>query len=508
MMMVDDTSDLAAEPSGPAQARSEGDASTAGTASREPPLFVDLDGTLIRTDLLLESVFVFLKGNPLGALWFPLWLFRGKAYLKRRLAENVRIDAGLLPYDSAFVEFLRAERARGRTIVLATASDEMLGRAIAEHLGIFDRVLGSDGSTNMSGPSKLAAIRELSAGAQFDYAGNGRVDLAIWPHARAAILVNPESGVEGTARRVARVTRVFGGSQRWLSHQLRALRVHQWAKNLLVFVPMLTAHEWNQSGAVLAAAAAFVSFSLCASGIYVLNDMLDMPYDRQHPRKRRRPFASGDVPLMNGIWMVFGLVVTGFAVSLLLPWKFIAMLASYVGVTMAYSFALKMYVLIDVVVLASLYTLRVIAGAAAIQVSLSFWLLAFSMCIFTSLALIKRCSEIITLAKSDRPAALGRDYHITDLGPLQAMGIASGYLAVLVLALFINSPETAAHYAYPYALWLLCPMVLYWISRVWLKTARGEMHDDPLVFAARDRGSRYVFAAVVLVVVLAAQRFY
>jgi len=470
-------------------------------SAANPPLFVDLDGTLIKSDLLIESFFALAMKDPRCLLLVPYWLLRGKAHLKEKIAERVELTPGLLPYNAAFLGFLQDEAGKGRVLILATASHQMLARKVADHLGIFQDVLATNGRLNMSGERKLQAILNASGEGRFDYAGNAKIDLKIWPHARMAVLVNPEMGVEKSARRLATVGRVFDESKRGPMLYLKAMRVHQWLKNLLVFVPLLMAHAWGSGAAIVHSFQAFLAFGLCASSVYLLNDMLDLPSDRAHPRKRKRPFAAGDIPLLHGLWLLPLLLISGIAVAASLPKMFILTLLSYLAITMAYSFHLKSYVLIDVMILAVLYTLRVISGAYAISTVPTFWLLAFSMCIFLSLALVKRCSELISLAGIDRLDAAGRDYHAGDLAYLTNMGTASVYLAVLVLAFFINSPEVAARYAHPQGLWLLCPLMLYWVSRLWLKTGRGEMHDDPIVFTLKDRGSRYVIVASIVVVV-------
>lgn len=471
--------------------------------SKEPvPLFVDLDGTLVRSDLLWESLFLLLKLNWLYAFSVFFWLLKGKAHLKKEIAARVIPDVALLPYNESVLKLLKQKAAEGRPIYLATASHERIAHAIAAHLGIFRAVLASADGTNLSGANKLHAITTIAAAKNFDYAANDWVDLKIWSHAKSAILVNPRRGLSGAARRVCEVEEILSDETSF-SRYLKAIRVHQWLKNLLVFVPLLTAHQWLNVAAVMDASLAFVALSLCASAIYLLNDLLDLPSDRRHPRKRERPFASGAVPLGHGVLLCIALALAGLGVAATLSPSFLAITAAYLTVTTAYSFKLKTYVIIDAMTLAGLYTLRVIAGAIAIQVAPSFWLLAFSMFIFLSLALVKRCSELRVLIDLNKAAAHGRDYRVTDLQFLQSMGVASGYLAVMVLAFFINSAEVIQEYNQPQALWLICPLVLYWVSRVWLKAGRGEMHDDPIVFAVTDRGSRYIVGGTISAILLA-----
>lgn len=468
----------------------------------ETPLFVDLDGTLVKSDLLIESLLALVKRKPRALLSVIGWLRRGRAYLKNQIAEIISINVQTLPYHLSVLDFLRAEFAHGRSLYLTTASTQKFADAVASHLGIFRGVLASNHKVNLKGRNKLAEIQKVTGGGQFDYAGNSRADIEIWRRARYAILVNPEVGVKATARKSGNVTQVFDDRRKQLFAYVKALRFHQWLKNLLLFVPALTAHTWSLE-TVVEACVATIAFGLTASSVYLLNDMLDLDSDRSHPQKCTRPFAAGTVPLLHGGALIVMLLLMGFSLGTFLSNRFLVVLGIYFCLTTAYSFYLKQYVLIDVLVLAALYTLRVIAGAVAINVVVSFWLLAFSMFLFLSLALVKRCSELVTLTRSRAQRAGGRDYAVSDSAHLTVMGTASGYVAVLVLALFINSPDVATRYSQPQRLWLLCPLMLYWISRLWLKTGRGEMRGDPIVFALLDRGSRFVVAGLIAVVLLA-----
>ena len=462
------------------------------------PLYVDLDGTLTYSDLLLESLFALLRLNPLYVFLLPWWLSKGKAYLKAQLALRVDVDVITLPYHLPFLEFLKAEHARGRRLILATATSQRYAEQVAGHLGIFSAVLASDDTCNLAGDAKRDAILAHNHTQPFDYAGNARQDVAIWLRARGALVVNASDGVVGAATRATQVEHVFdrhaGGALRYL----RALRPHQWLKNLLLFVPLLTAHEWGNPVAIGQLLLAFAAFSLAASSVYVLNDLLDVAADRLHPRKRTRPFASGELPLLHGLLLVPVLAIAGSLVAAGVAQEFFGVLLIYLLLSTSYSLYFKRYALIDVLLLAGLYTLRVIAGAIAIQVPLSFWLLAFSVFVFFSVALLKRCTELRAL----RTSTAGRDYHVGDLADLRAMGMASGYIAVLVFALFINSPEVAERYSHPQLLWLSCPALLYWVSRVWIKQGRGEMHDDPLLFAVRDPASWAVLSALLAIVLV------
>lgn len=477
------------------------DKATMSAASDETvPLYVDLDGSLVRTDILVEAVFALLKLNPFYVFLLPVWLLRGKANLKHKVAERVELDVTLLPYHEAFLEYLGRQKAQGRTLVLATASNEKYARGIAEHLGLFADVLASDDKNNLSGRHKLARMIEQCSGGTFDYAANAKVDVDIWRKARRAILVSPEPGVQSAAARCAEVGEVFPCEPMQLRTYLRAIRLHQWTKNILVFLPLLAAHKMGDLGLLVQALMAFFAFGLCASSVYLLNDLVDLPVDRKHPRKRLRPFASGSLSVKHGLLIIPLLLIAAFGIAAFLPVEFFIVLSGYYVLTITYSFWLKRVVLVDVLVLASLYTVRVIGGAAAVSVMPSFWLLAFSMFLFLSLAMVKRCSELLELRANASADSRGRGYDDVDLDTLFSLGSSAGYMAVLVLALYINSSDVIAMYERPEAIWLLCPLLLYWISRVWVAVRRGKMHDDPVVFAIRDRVSQLVglLSAVVL----------
>lgn len=467
-------------------------------AEAKVPLYVDLDGTLVKGDMLAEGALRLLKQSPGYGFAMLLWLLTGgKASLKKNIARLVEPDVEGLPIQQDFLLFLKDEASRARPIYMASAADARNADAMATRMGCFSGVLASDGLTNLAGSRKLDAILAHCDGGPFDYAGNARQDLAIWRRARHALLVNPEPGVARALRATGKVAQVFDDRKRGPAVYLHALRIHQWLKNLLLFVPLLTAQVWDLH-AVGAALIAFVSFGLCASATYLCNDLLDLAADRTHPRKRDRPVAAGDISVPVVGALIAATLLCGLALATLLPARFGWMLLAYLAVTLGYSLRIKTYAVIDVICLGGLYTLRILAGAAAIGVAVSSWLLAFSMFVFFSLALVKRCSELVLLRNTRAQAKMsGRDYHVSDYSMLAAMGVASGYVAVLILALFVDSPAVAARYPQPELLWLLCPAVLYWVSRLWIKTSRGEVHDDPIVYSVKDPASWIVFAVVI-----------
>jgi 4-hydroxybenzoate polyprenyltransferase/phosphoserine phosphatase len=471
------------------------------------PLCVDLDGTLLRTDMVWESLVQLLKRNPLYIFLVLGWLLRGRAYLKAQIAARVHMEVDALPYNQELIDFLRSEKRSGRTIVLATASDSRLAHRIAAHLQLFDEVLASDGKTNLRGKNKVSVLAERFGARNFDYAGNSSVDLPVWEQSRQAIVVSGKPGLAERARQRTEVSRIFGPDQRLLPALVQALRPHQWVKNLIVFVPLLTAHRLGESALVWQATLAFFAFSLCASGVYVLNDLFDLEADRHHPTKRLRPFAAGELPLFVGLAAFPVLLAISAILAWQLPWHFSAVLAVYVLLTTSYSLRVREIPLLDVFCLAALYTARLIGGHEATLVKYSFWLLLFSMFIFLSLALMKRFTELIAARRQNKADLKGRGYTADDLQLVATLGTSSGYLAVLVLALYVNSQELGQGldklYQNPILLLLICPLLLYWVSRVWLLAHRGEMHDDPIVFALKDPASYVVGFLTLLILWLA-----
>jgi 4-hydroxybenzoate polyprenyltransferase/phosphoserine phosphatase len=482
-----------------------------GVRSGNPPvrtlrpnaLVVDLDGTLVKTDLLLESLLLLLHRKPQYSFLLLVWLLRGKAHFKRQITRRVVLDVRTLPYHEELLEYLKGQRTAGRTLVLATGADEQYARQVADHLKIFDSTFASDGRVNLSAKTKRDRLVVEFGEKGFDYAGNDRSDLVVWSSARKAIVVNPDRRVSSNIAKVAEVERVFDGKNHGAVEHLKALRPQQWLKNLLLFVPLLAAHRFDEPALFEKLVVAFLAFGCCASSGYLLNDIFDLNADRRHPRKRRRPFAAGNLPLSFALVMIPVLMclsgVLGAAVSPL----FLGVLACYFALTVTYSLFLKTIVLLDVMLLASLYTLRIIAGSAAVSIWPSYWLLAFSTFLFLSLALVKRYSELVAMQGIEGNRAKARAYESSDGELLAAMGTASGYLSVLVLALYITSGTAQELYARYELIWMLCPLLLYWISHVWLTAHRGKMHDDPLVFATKDRTSRVLILSMAVITLFA-----
>lgn len=460
-------------------------------SKKAPPLVVDLDGTLLKSDLLFETSISFLKENPSRFLDLFKWLCEGKAKLKGHLAKESKVDIQTLPYNEEVITFIKECRTEGQEVVLATASHIDLAKRIATHLELFDSVIATSGTLNLSSHRKKDALVELYGDKGFDYIGNSKDDLAVWKSSRKVYLVNPEWQVEKKANNQGQIDKTLESRPNLFNVWLKAIRLHQWIKNFLIFVPLLAAHKLTDIKLIAHGMLAFILFGLCASSVYILNDILDIADDRHHPTKKNRAFASGAIPIKFGLIACPILLTASIAgACTLLNTDFTIALISYYIITLAYSLKLKREVSIDVVTLALLYTMRIIAGALAFGLQLTFWMLAFSIFMFLSLALVKRYTELYDARKKGKTTKTrGRGYYPSDIEMISSLGAASGYLSVMVLALYLHDEATTAAYRYPHAIWLTCPLLLLWITRMWMLAHRGQMHDDPVVFALKDRVS-------------------
>ena len=463
----------------------------ARTDSRTIPLAVDLDGTLIATDLLWESLFLLIRQNPLYLFMVPVWLAGGKARLKCEIASRVELDPAALPYRPEILQLIDDAKHEGRKVVLATASPEKFADAVADHLGLFDAVISTRPALNLASAAKKAALVESYGEAGFDYVGNSRADLQIFDAARQAIVVAPDRNAARWQKR--HEARLIETPKPGVKTLLKMLRVHQWVKNVLIFVPMALSHEYLNIDVILGCVIAFFAFSAAASSIYIVNDFFDLALDRAHPTKRNRPFASGMLSMPFGIGAAAVLLVTSLALGLLLPPLFMLVLVGYLIATTAYSLALKRMLLVDVLTLAGLYTVRVLAGAASSPgLTVSFWLLAFSIFFFLSLALVKRYVELRMTALPEGERIAGRGYRTEDQEIIAQAGLASSFSAALVLALYMQSDTISDLYVHPWMIWPLSPIILYLTMRIWILARRDEMHDDPIVFIIRDWRSQTV----------------
>jgi 4-hydroxybenzoate polyprenyltransferase/phosphoserine phosphatase len=461
------------------------------------PICVDLEGALLRSDPFLEGLVASAFSRSAG--WALLALFTASRPARAQaIAELAPLDPASLPYNEELLTILRAERAAGRKIVLATAGNKRLAEAVAGFLGLFDEVICPDGSDAPEGRSKAAALVERFGPRGFSFAGNRRSDLPVWEAARSAFIVNASGELANAVRERVPIEAEVQEQSSKLRSAIQAMRPHQWIKNILVFVPIITAQAVAEPSAWQGAVTVFIAFCATASGLYIVNDLSDLAADRLHPRKRLRPFARAALPIPIGVTLAGALIAAGFA----LAWTAgaLAFIAAYFLASLCYSLFLKELPLVDVFVLAGLYTLRVLAGGVASGHLVSPWLLAFCGFLFLSLALMKRTQEMISVtSKSEaQRVSIRRGYYAGDLSILQTFGSAAAFASSVVLALFIGSDAALAQYAAPEVLWGIVPLMLFWQSRLWLSTVRGHMHDDPIVYAARDRASWIVAAAVAI----------
>lgn len=457
------------------------------------PLCVDLDGTLVRSDTLWETVLQLLKKSPLAIFsLIAAYLRAGRAGFKSAAVDQLVIDPATLPYHADVIEHVRHARQQGRPVLLVTGANQRLALAVAEHVGLFDDVIGSQPGSNNTGDDKADELVKRFGLKQFDYVGNSSTDLKVWEKSAAAHVVGSQSLADRAAKLCPVVARFPAATVSRKKSLKKALRPHQWVKNVIIFLPAVASHRLFDPHVIISSLLAFVAFSLCASGLYVMNDLLDLPSDRRHPSKCRRPFAAGNLPLSWGVAMCPSLLAGAFLISLFLPLKFACVLAIYIALTTSYSFHFKTKVLVDVFFLASLYTIRLIAGHEATRLAYSHWLTGFSIFFFLSLALVKRGSELVLMKNAGKLKTEGRGYQTSDVATICTLGMVSGGLAVLYLAMYISSPEVHKLYKNPDLLLGFCPLLFYWIGRLWLLVDRGWMHHDPVVFAIKDRVTYYI----------------
>lgn len=476
-------------------------AAACGAVPIDHPLYVDLDGTLYPGDTLWDTVALMMSRLPGDVLRLPLMLLKGPLDAKAWLVEKAVPDARLLPYRAGLVDLCRDERQRGRRVVLATAAHRRIADAVAAHLGCFDAVIATD-DVNRKGAAKLAAIRDDNPSTSFLYAGDSESDRLIWSESAGCLAAGTAAswpaerfGTEVLAR--------FPNAHSRLQALVKALRPHQWVKNILVFVPLVTSHRVFDRRAILASLSMFVAFCLCASSAYLLNDLLDLENDRAHARKKNRPLAAGTLSVLYALPMIVVLLVGAIALAAATTSNAIYVLVLYYAVTIGYSLELKSRMIVDVFTLAGLYNLRCMAGNAATGIPYSPWLMGFMLFLFLSLAFAKRHSELLQIRLAGGQNAKGRGYQAGDLELITMMGVAAGFMAALVMGIYTTSDTVKLLYASPGRLWPLCPLVLYWVSRVWIITHRGHLHHDPIVFALRDRVS-YVLGALAAALMVAA----
>jgi 4-hydroxybenzoate polyprenyltransferase/phosphoserine phosphatase len=474
------------------------------SADVDVPLCVDLDGTLLRTDLLWETLFDFLHHHPRRFPEVLVWLAKGKAHLKKRLAENTSLDVSLLPVNQPLVEWLQGQKSAGRRLILATAADELPARRVAARFGFFDEVLASDGASNLKGRNKAVLLTSKYGGA-FDYAGNAASDWEIWRVCRRIIAVDTPRWMTRRLQHSGRLASISIMPGNRVAVWSRALRVRQWTKNVLIFVPLIAAHKASDMQRLEPALVCFLAFCLTASATYLFNDLLDLAADRVHPHNKHRPLAAGDLSIAPAAAASVALFAAGITLAALAATRMVtALVVLYALASVAYSLRLKKTALLDVYLLSGFYTLRILAGGIAGNVPLSGWFLSFSVFLFLSLGFAKRAAELHRLAGAASPGVPERGYAATDFQPVMCFGIASAFAASLVLCLYLQSTEVQALYRHPVLLWALFPICLYWLTRVWLLASRGILREDPVGFAIADRTTWCLVAVFAIILRMAA----
>lgn len=469
-------------------------------------LYIDLDGTLIRTDTLWESALLHWKTSLFAPVLWILWLRKGKAHLKHKLAEICIPDPALLPYNSSVLEIIHSHKNNGGSVFLATAANQNIAQAIAHHIGIFDDVLASTSIHNLSRQNKAAELAH-HADEEFDYIGNSKDDIPVWEKTGRIALVGKKSIVHSLTPQLPIIFHTHESISQF-AVIVKALRVYQWVKNILLFLPLLLAHRFTDGELALKGIIAFICFSFCASSIYILNDLLDIENDRHHSRKRKRPFAAGLLSIPLGILCVpLLLSIALFCAVQFLPPGFLFALLCYLIITISYSFGLKKIPVLDVIILAGLYTFRVLSGGIALNIRISPWLLMLSIFLFLSLAFVKRYAEIASIEKKEEHHAKCRGYRVEDKPVLGMVGVSSGIVSVLVFVQYLRSTEVIELYHNSHLLWLVPPLFLYWISHIWFIANRNEMHDDPIIFAAKDVTSYTIFGFIFSIILLAMSHF-
>lgn len=470
------------------------------------PLFVDLDGTLVSTDTLWESCLLFIKRHPLQLWRLIIWLFYGKAYLKEQVAKKVIPNAETLPYQNEVVEYISKAKDLGRDVYLITAANQRIADSISKHMKVFTATIGSSSKLNLKGKNKLNVIKNTIGTNRFDYIGNSKADVTILQLAHTAIISSGKHKIANQLNKDPdRIIILPGAGKNLFMKWIKALRLHQWSKNGLLFLALFMSHRIIELDLFKQAVVAFFSFSLSASAVYILNDLFDLEADRKHPSKKNRPLASGRLPVISGIITIPGLLIISFILAVaLLPNIFTIVLIIYLITTTSYSLYFKEKLFLDVIILGALYTLRVLAGGLAVGVEVSSWLLGFSWFFFLSLAFMKRYADLLLIKNHNQEELFGRGYSVIDLDIVQKLGISSGFISLLILSLYINGDQVSVLYQQPELIWLTIPILLYWIMRMWFVAHKGKMTDDPIIFAIKDKSSYVTFFLITIILIVAA----
>lgn len=470
--------------------------------SKNVPIFVDLDGTLIFTDTLLEQILLYLKKNPLNFINILKWIFIGISHLKNEIRKVIEIQVENLPYNKELILWIRSQKNQGNKIYLCTATNVNVANKINNYLNLFDDVFGSNEFINLKGKKKLINIYEVTNNSEFCYVGDSKPDIEVWKKAKYAVLVNVKKKLTTKVSGCSTIIHTFNNKKINFYIISKMLRLHQWLKNFLLFVPFLTSHLSISLNAISQLILSFFAFSFCASSVYIINDLLDIDSDRKHGSKRERPFAAGSVSILVGILFFVACLIISIGLTVFIENDFYNYIILYFVITCLYTLKLKTLILVDCIILSILYTLRIISGSIPIDVDISFWLLAFSIFIFLSLAFLKRYVELSKLGSKNITVS-GRGYVKSDASIVKILGIVSGFSSILVLCLYINGETSKFYYSSPEFIWLSVAIMIYWTCWVWIKAERKEIDDDPIIFASKDIVSIFVGIAFLMLFLLA-----
>ncbi len=457
------------------------------------PLCVDLDGTLIKSDMMFESMAILIKSNPIYLLMIPIWFIKGKLYLKEQLFNRVQIDIDTMPLNDEIVNFLINEKKSGRTILLVTASLQYYADKYKEKFNFLDEAIGSKDGINLSAKYKAEYLKGRFGDKNYDYIGDSHKDLVVWSFAQNALIVSDNTILINKAKEITNIAETWGRTNTPKYKIIfKQLRIYQWVKNLLIFLPALLAHslEFNIYFQLLLS---FLSFSFVASSIYIFNDLMDLNSDRKHKIKKNRPLAAGNFRISDAFVYTILLMTIGIMIGVFINISFIIVLLIYLITTYLYSIYLKRIYIVDIITLALLYTMRIIAGSATSGFIISEWLAAFALFFFFSMGALKRFTE---LKNSKNEKLSGRAYIADDMNIVQIMGICSSMISVLVMVLYINSNTISQLYSNPKILYLIIPILLHWNMRVWVLADRSMMNEDPIVFSIKDK---YSYLSILLI---------
>lgn len=471
--------------------------------NQQIPLCVDLDGTFLLTDSLLESILGAIKLKPIVLLLIPFWLLKGRANLKSQITKFFIPNVETLPINDEVLKFITEQKLKNRKIILTTATNIKVAENIVNNYAVFDEFFASSNENNLRASNKANFLIEKFGEKQFDYIGNSFDDLKVWQFSNNAILVNPSKNLVKKVQRINQNIVSISLNKTTFYDYIQQIRIHQWLKNILIFLPFLLAHKINLQN-LINSTLAFIAFSFIASFVYIINDLFDLESDRRHPTKKYRPLACGKISISKAFFISLILFIAGSVISIkFLNIYFISTLAIYLFITTIYTFYVKRIVILDIITLSLLYTIRLIAGGVSTYIEVSEWLLGFSLFFFLSLATMKRYTELLIINEQNKTKTSGRGYSIKDISLIRTIGLSTGYLSVLIFSLYLNSFKVISLYKNPKILWLITLSLLYWISRLWLISHRGEMNDDPIIFIAKDKISYFIGIIIIILMIWA-----